>query len=345
MTQAKLFEPILNIVVETMPRDNLLNSACLEFFEFIKKENIKNIISHLVENYRDTLEQITYVETFSNFIMRYDQSGGFAPSLESSFMDNDDTPKRPEATRGGSRWDAGIKDLDTQEEEYFNTSDDEDEVAARGSGGRVNGASPLSKPLVDYPSDEENENMEMETSTGADENTPPKASKTTTVTPVMASATLASPPEKVSEKRRREDEDEDEMSKLSHPKRRNSSSSTSSIASNSSSVLRRKKSFNTAQHTVTTSKPSKISISLSQPIKSGGDGSGDDSGPWKYFPAHDGDTYGKALSGRCLEFEDDCRILLLWENPAGFLLNAWNHDATRSIRDHEHGLFATCFVL
>jgi hypothetical protein len=33
----RLFEPILDIVYETMPRDNLLNSACLEFFEFIKR--------------------------------------------------------------------------------------------------------------------------------------------------------------------------------------------------------------------------------------------------------------------------------------------------------------------
>lgn len=37
MVKNKLFEPILNIVIETMPRDNLLNSACLEFFEFIKR--------------------------------------------------------------------------------------------------------------------------------------------------------------------------------------------------------------------------------------------------------------------------------------------------------------------
>jgi hypothetical protein len=37
MVKWKLFEPILGIVIDTMPRDNLLNSACLEFFEFIKR--------------------------------------------------------------------------------------------------------------------------------------------------------------------------------------------------------------------------------------------------------------------------------------------------------------------
>lgn len=40
MIKNKLFEPILNIVIETMPRDNLLNSACLEFFEFIKRVSL-----------------------------------------------------------------------------------------------------------------------------------------------------------------------------------------------------------------------------------------------------------------------------------------------------------------
>lgn len=273
MTQAKLFEPILKIVVETMPRDNLLNSACLELFEFIKKENIKNIISHLVENYRDTLKEITYVETFSNFILRYDQSQGFEPTLESSFID-DETPKRPEVGRG-SRWQSGIKDLDAQEEEYFNTSDDEDEAAkSSGSRGSINGASPLSKPLVDYPSDEENENMEVEMPAGSDENTPPKAGKTA-VTPIMSAATL-NPPEKLSEKRRREDEDEDEMSKLSHPKRRNS---MNSVGSNTSSALRRKKSFNTSPHNSGSGgKSNKIAISISPAIKTGGESSGGDDG-------------------------------------------------------------------
>lgn len=37
ITQHRLFDPILNILFETMPRDNLLNSACLELFEFIKR--------------------------------------------------------------------------------------------------------------------------------------------------------------------------------------------------------------------------------------------------------------------------------------------------------------------
>jgi protein phosphatase-4 regulatory subunit 3 len=220
------------------------------------------------------------VDIFSNFIIRYDQTQGFAPSLETSFLDTEeDTPKRPETGRG-NRWETGLKDLDTQEEEYFNTSDDEDDILGKASRASVNGASPLSKPLVDYPSDEENENMETDLSggilEGADENTPPSTTKDVEKSPSLPSQLLSSPPEKLSEKRRREEEDDDEITKLSQPKRRNSSSS---VGSNTSSMLRRKKSFTNASHTAGGSggKASKIAISLSPAIKTGGEsaGSGD----------------------------------------------------------------------
>jgi len=269
MTQGKLFEPILKLVIETMPRDNLLNSACLEFFDFIKREHIKNIISHLVENYRDEMKNITYVDTFQNFIIRYDQTQGFAPSLETSFLDTEeDTPKREVR---GSRWENGIKDLDAAEEEYFNTSDDEDDIGKSTSRPSMNGASPLTKPLVDYPSDEENENME--TDIGAvvsktPDSSPSKGSDHAVRTP---SSSGPSPPERLAEKRRREEDEEDELGKLSQSKRRNSSSS---VGSNTSSILRRKKSFTSHGGGSSGSKPNKIAISLSPAIKSGGEGNG-----------------------------------------------------------------------
>ncbi|CZT04636.1 related to pleiotropic drug resistance control protein PDR6 [Rhynchosporium graminicola] len=282
MTQGKLFEPILDLIIETMPRDNLLNSACLEFFDFIKRENIKSIISHLVENYREKLTKITYVDTFNNYIIRYDQTQGFATNMETSFLDTEEdiTPKRPETGRG-NRWE-GIKDLDAQEEEYFNTSDDEDDVAVKPGPRRtaINGASPASKPLVDYNSDEENEDMETDLSAGIlegrDENTPPSdSSKESSVGVLTPLSPSLSPPEKISEKRRREEEeDDDEMSKLTQPKRRNS---TSSVSSNTSSVLRRKKSYSSNQNGASSGK-NKISISLSPAIKTGGDQGGEDSG-------------------------------------------------------------------
>jgi protein phosphatase-4 regulatory subunit 3 len=278
MRDGKLFEPILDVVIDTMPRDNLLNSACLELFDYIYMNNITNIICHLVENYREKLKLITYAPVFKNFIQRYDDTGGFAPSMETSFLDTEDesqSQKRPAAGRGYT----GIKDLDAEEEHYFNTSDDEDDSPNKASSSRssINGASPLSKPLVDYNSDEENENMDMEeVDGGADENTPPTPSKSPDTKPVSSLVpSPVTPPEKLSEKRRREDEDEDEMSKLSQPKRRNSASSQGSAT-----LIRRKKPFVNATHenTSTRSKSKKIAISISPAIKTGGESPGGENG-------------------------------------------------------------------
>lgn len=277
--QEGLFEPILDIVIETMPRDNLLNSACLEFFDFIRRENIKTLISHLVENYREKLLQITYVDTFGNFVLRYDSTQGFAPTLDTSFLDTeDDTPKRSESGRG-SRWDNGMKGLDSAEEEYFNTSDDEDENVNKSPSSRasMNGASPLSKPLVDYNSDEDTENMDTDeaaqilTPKGSSTPESPKSSSGGILTP--KSSVSPAPLERLSEKRRREEDEEDELGKLSHSKRRNSSSSTTS---NTSSMLRRKRTFSNGVNgnSGNNSKPNKIAISLSPALKTGGDTKG-----------------------------------------------------------------------
>ena len=194
MMQRNIFDLILDIVIGTMPRDNLLNSACLEMFEFIKRENIKNVLLHVVEEHRDKVKDITYVDTFQNLINRYEQMQGYNGDTEQTLFGQDDGS--PSKTRnhinGGQRW-QGIKEMDPDEEEYFNTSDDEEdgaldrEEAARARsdrfewhsrrlkmGGLANGSimksnagangSPLvgGKPLVDYPDDEDDsvdENM------------------------------------------------------------------------------------------------------------------------------------------------------------------------------------------
>ncbi|KAM3084205.1 Platinum sensitivity protein [Clarireedia jacksonii] len=274
MIQDRLFEPIIDIVIETMPRDNLLNSACLEFFEFIKNHSIKVLMSHLVENYREKFESITYVETFRAYVQRYDGSHGFTSS-ETSFLDTEEeSPRRPEAGRGG-RWSASIKDLDETEEEYFNTSDDEEEKGQT-SGPATNGASPSSKPLVDYNSDEENENSEDLLAGIEPERTSRSPSPRSSISKdssgddiiMTPTSSTTGPLERLSEKRRREDEEDDEMGKLSQHKRR---TSPSSVGSNS--VLRRKKGFNNVREGNSGSK-NKIAISLSPAIKTGGDSPG-----------------------------------------------------------------------
>ncbi|KIX02050.1 uncharacterized protein Z518_07989 [Rhinocladiella mackenziei CBS 650.93] len=308
------FDTILGIVVDTMPRDNLLNSACLELFEFIRKETIKPIVLHLGEHYRQKLQDITYVDTFDNLLMRYEQLTTDQPEPEHTLFSQDDATPPMNRTHMNGRW-QGLPEMDANEEDYFNTSDDEEDehdgeperentrdVSDRMQWHRrrmkseiTNGsASPLSKPLVDYPDDDEDEAMDnkdaappqtpLTPDSGGETSSPESrstAEKKLQPSPEIKTVTEPEPqppPERVTEKRRRqEDDDDDELGKLSGgPKRRNSTSSTSGLASQSS--LRRKKGFLRSKQATETAplssnrdtenhvegrKPRKIAISLS----------------------------------------------------------------------------------
>ncbi|KAE9970801.1 hypothetical protein BLS_000034 [Venturia inaequalis] len=260
-----IFEPILNIVYETMPRDNLLNSACLEFFEFIKRENMKALTINLVEQYRQKLEGITYVETFKNLIEKYEKYT--APQPENiSFTSVDTEQTQSRAVVNGGRWGQELKAPDHEEEAYFNgVGDDEedDEFSAISKSKSTNGVSVM-KPLVNYTDDDDDGTMDIL----AQDPSTAISGETSSDLPRETIETIPVP-ERLAEKRRREEEDEDELSKLSAKPGKRRSSSISSIGSAPSThaqTLRRdsrKRSFSSGKD----GPPQKISISLA--VKSG----------------------------------------------------------------------------
>ena len=273
ITKSYLFEPILNVVYDTMPRDNLLNSACLELFEFIKRENIKPIIIHLVENYRVKLQIINYVDTFETLILRYDQMKGYSAEMDSTLFSQDEGSQTPQMkVNGNQRW-QGVKEMDPTEEEYFNTSDDEDELSAKAKPATpiTNGTTPLTKPLVDYPDDDDDELTDSKghiplRRSPTEEGTKPIARSEVT-TPRSMIPIPQTPPERLSEKRRREEDEEDELGKLSYTKRRSSSiSSVTSAKSTNGNPLRRKQSFTTSKDSPTGKKIA-ISLAVKNPIE------------------------------------------------------------------------------
>lgn len=252
--------PILDGLIQTLPRDNLLSSASLDFFEFIKKENLKELVKHLVDNHRDTLVKLSYMPTFKEIIFRYDQTQGYTSNMDYFLETEDDMARKPPPT---GRLMNHLED--PTEEEYWNTPDADEEEEQNGRIGEktpaTNGSATPSKPLVDYPSDEE-----------ADENVDPEAKSQATdddtasqVSSAESSLGPGGPPERLSEKRRREEDDEDEMDKLMHNKRRNSSSSSNNSAA-SAGMARRRKSFTAGSGN---GPPKKIAISLSPAVRTG----------------------------------------------------------------------------
>jgi len=275
ITEKKVLGPILDVLIATMPRDNLLGSACLEMFEFIKKENMKELVKHLVENYRDRLDDLSYMATFREIILRYDQTQGYTANMDYFLESEEDMTRRPPPN---TRLMEHIA-VDPHEEEYWETSDPEDESEehrgnSSGAAPTTNGSTP-SKPLVDYASDEEGEETAADTEDKSmeDEGGDIDGANSTTSDDATSAAAAVAPPERLSEKRRREDdEDEDELGKLMANKRRNSSSSDANSAA-SGKVGQRRRSFTAGSGNGT---PKKISISLSPALKSGGNARSDE---------------------------------------------------------------------
>lgn len=255
VAEKQVLGPILDVLLLTLPRDNLLSSACLDIFEYVRKENIKDLVKHLVENYREKITALGYLETFSDLVRLYEQGRGFAGNMDTYFMESEDEiGRRPTHVNGRMMEQISV---DPMEEEYWNTSDDEEEnqtkLAARGSlvPGPGPGPGPLSA-LVDYHSDEESDEnggdvvmaqtdseISKEGKGGKSEAKPLTTTSADTAPPSLSST----PPERLSEKRRREEEDDDEMGKMMQQNKRRNSTSAVRNANGAAATLSKKKPF------------------------------------------------------------------------------------------------------
>ena len=59
-------------------------SVVLEMVEFIRAENIKALVAHLVEKFGSELEEVDYVDTFRALRLKYDQVRGQGCNVELS---------------------------------------------------------------------------------------------------------------------------------------------------------------------------------------------------------------------------------------------------------------------
>lgn len=111
MVKNNLFEPVIATFVANGSKYNLLNSAVVEMIDFIRRENVKTLVTHLVESYRDKFTNIAYVSTFNDLILRFEQNqegeeGGHQEAAATRVV-----PRRRAA--------------ESDDEAYFNESDDE----------------------------------------------------------------------------------------------------------------------------------------------------------------------------------------------------------------------------
>lgn len=119
--RGNLFIPVVDALMANYDRYNLLNSAILELFEYIKMEDIKSLCTHVVENFSTTLDKITYVQTFKALKLRYDQHQDRLKDRANSIEPVTSILRGP----SGSRFRRDERALDEDEELWFNEDEDD----------------------------------------------------------------------------------------------------------------------------------------------------------------------------------------------------------------------------
>uniref|UniRef100_A0A674EZY1 Serine/threonine-protein phosphatase 4 regulatory subunit 3 n=1 Tax=Salmo trutta TaxID=8032 RepID=A0A674EZY1_SALTR len=166
IVKGNLFEPVINTLLDNGTRYNLLNSAIIELFEFIKVEDIKSLIAHIIDNYYKALESIEYVQTFKGLKGRYEQ-------------------EKDRQTLRLNRYRRDARTLDEDEEMWFNEDEDDDGEAIE-----------KSRPEEEFP---ESYGKYMEAKKGAANGTngancKPATSPTSAASPNGSPAKSAAPP-------------------------------------------------------------------------------------------------------------------------------------------------------
>lgn len=154
-----LLKPIIDVFAENGSRYNMLHSGVLDLLEYIRKENHKTLILHVVDSYWDKLKKFEQLGTIQALRIKYEQ-----------FLENVDTKATVNSLNPRKR--ADERALEKEEEDYFNEdSDEEDSASARLPGARShrksnwlpNGTNetphigPAALGLVDYEDDEDDE--------------------------------------------------------------------------------------------------------------------------------------------------------------------------------------------
>ncbi|KAI0686780.1 component of IIS longevity pathway SMK-1-domain-containing protein [Cytidiella melzeri] len=117
-------KPVVDLTLQESRRDNLLSSACQEFFEFMRKENVKEMIAYCMTKHEEKIRLLSETPLggarFKQLIRRWEMNIEPPPKEE-------EKTEKPALNAGSRRWGQG-RFLEAEEESYFNTDDDEEEV-------------------------------------------------------------------------------------------------------------------------------------------------------------------------------------------------------------------------
>lgn len=122
IVKGNLFAPVVDAFIRNNGRYNLLESAILELFEFVKLEDIKTLCVYFVETFSKIFDEIEYVQTFKYLKNRYDQYQERIKDRDKMGLDTGIPIIR------GNRFRRDQRQMEEEEEMWFNEEEDLEEL-------------------------------------------------------------------------------------------------------------------------------------------------------------------------------------------------------------------------
>ncbi|XP_053671452.1 serine/threonine-protein phosphatase 4 regulatory subunit 3 [Anopheles nili] len=126
IVKGNLFAPVVEAFIRNDGRYNLLESAILELFEFIRLEDIKSLYTYFVESFGKFFDDVQYVQTFKTLKNKYDQQQDRLKEKEKGNLDS-----VPSILRNSNRYRRDQRQMDENEEEWFNEEEDYTESSGK----------------------------------------------------------------------------------------------------------------------------------------------------------------------------------------------------------------------
>ncbi|KAF8638593.1 hypothetical protein AX17_002134 [Amanita inopinata Kibby_2008] len=137
MMKLDILKPVLDLTLQESRRDNLLSCSCQEFFENMRRDNMREIINFCMTKHESMIHQLAESplggQRFDLLIRRYEMNNEPPPP-----EDDTKTEKPPEPRS----WPVAARIPDEEEESYFNTDDDDEEEPPPSTGSQQRQSQP-----------------------------------------------------------------------------------------------------------------------------------------------------------------------------------------------------------
>lgn len=113
LVKEKVIDPVMECFRKNGNRYNIINSAVLHLFDFVKCEDVRPLIKYVVEHHMEVVESVNYVKTFKEIKIRYDQHRDREETMSVRSEDNSmASPRSARKERNEDQWFDEDEDLE-----------------------------------------------------------------------------------------------------------------------------------------------------------------------------------------------------------------------------------------